>query len=63
MKMFQVRCCLLCTTSTTVNVTIVEFLSLICSKLIDLIEMVFFSMFVRHNVKKYGNGKNLNYKY
>lgn len=25
--------------------------------------LFFFPVFVRHNVKKYGNGKNLNYKY
>lgn len=64
MKMLQVRFCLLCITSTAaVNTTVVVFLPLSHFKLVEIIEMLFFPMFVRHNVKKYGNGKNLNCKY
>lgn len=33
------------------------------STLVEFIEMMFSPMFVRHNVKKYGNGKSLNCKY
>lgn len=62
MKVLQVSCCLLCITSTAaVNTTVVVFLPLTHSKLAEFIEIVF-SVFVRLNVKKYGNGKNLNCK-
>lgn len=61
MKMPQIGYCLLFATLKTINTTVVLFLPL--TILMELIEMIFLPMFARHNVKKYGNGKNLNYKY
>lgn len=59
--MLQISYCLLCATVKTVNTAVVVFLLL--TMLMALIEMIFLPVFARHSVKKYGNGKNLNYKY